>query len=136
MRGVETYRIVPIPETRDAGKARTFLEQSEVQGVVIIRPLKLASERAPAVPVMWSSPMYGGLWDYWGYGWGTVYQFTPERRDMVLVTETLVYSLPLDKLMWAAITKTKNPKDAQSYVRGLVEDTVKEMRKQGLTAGR
>ncbi|MDH4067124.1 MAG: hypothetical protein OEW19_22210, partial [Acidobacteriota bacterium] len=118
MRGVETYRIVPGPETRDPIKARAFLEQSEVQGVVIIRPLRLTSERAPSIPVMWNSPTYGGLWDYWGYGWGAVYEFGPQRRDTVLVTETLVYSLPLNKLMWAAITRTKNPREAQAYVRG------------------
>jgi hypothetical protein len=115
---------------------REFLEKSEVQAVVVIRPVSLTSERAPSMPVMWNSGYYGGLYGYWGYGWGAVCQFGPPRIDTVLVTETLVYSLPAGKLLWAAQTRTKNPKEAQAYVRELVKDTVKEMRKQGLAGGR
>ena len=57
------------------------------------------------------------------------------RIDTVLVTETLVYSVPTGKLLWAAVTRTTNPKEAQSYVKDLVKDTVKEMKKQGLARG-
>ena len=60
----------------------------------------------------------------------------PPRIDTVLVTETLVYSVPTSKLLWAAVTRTKNPKEAQAYVKDLVKDTVKEMKKQGLLGGR
>jgi len=135
-RGVAAFRIVPVPETRNVPKVREFLEKSEVQAVVVIRPFSLTSERAPSMPVMWNSGYYGGLYDYWGYGWGAVYEFGPPRIDTVLVTETLIYNLPAGTLLWAAQTRTKNPKEAQAYVRELVKDTVKEMRKQGLAGGR
>jgi hypothetical protein len=136
MRGVAAFRIVPVPETRNVARVREFLEKSEVQAVVVIRPVSLTSERAPTMPVMWNSGYYGGLYDYWGYGWGAVYEFGPPRIDTVLVTETLIYSVPTSKLLWAAVTRTKNPKEAQAYVKDLVKDTVKEMKKQGLLGGR
>jgi hypothetical protein len=136
MRGVAAFRIVPVPETRNVAKVREFLEKSEVQAVVVIRPVSLTSERAPTMPVMWNSGYYGGLYDYWGYGWGAVYEFGPPRIDTVLVTETLIYSVPTSKLLWAAVTRTTNPKEAQAYVKDLVKDTVKEMKKQGLAGGR
>jgi hypothetical protein len=133
MRGVAAFRIVPVPETKNVAKVREFLEKSEAQAVVVLRPVSLTTERAPTMPVMWNSGYYGGLYDYWGYGWGAVYEFGPPRIDTVLVTETLVYSVPTSKLLWAAVTRTKNPKD---YVKDLVKDTVKEMKKQGLLGGR
>ena len=136
MRGVAAFRIVPVPETRNVAKVREFLEKSETQAVVVLRPVSLTSERAETMPVMWNSGYYGGLYDYWGYGWGAVYEFGPPRIDTVLVTETLVYSVPTSKLVWAAVTRTKNPKEAQAYVKDLVKDTVKEMKKQGLLGGR
>ena len=136
MRGVAAFRIVPVPETRNVAKVREFLEKSEAQAVVVLRPVSLTSERAETMPVMWNSGYYGGLYDYWGYGWGAVYEFGPPRIDTVLVTETLVYSVPTSKLLWAAVTRTKNPKEAQAYVKDLVKDTVKEMKKQGLLGGR
>jgi hypothetical protein len=80
MRGVAAFRIVPVPETRNVARVREFLEKSEVQAVVVIRPVSLTSERAPTMPVMWNSGYYGGLYDYWGYGWGAVYEFGPPRR--------------------------------------------------------
>ena len=136
MRGVAAFRIVPVPETKNVAKVREFLEKSEAQAVVVLRPVSLTSERSPTMPVMWNSGYYGGLYDYWGYGWGAVYEFGPPRIDTVLVTETLVYSVPTSKLVWAAVTRTKNPKEAQAYVKDLVKDTVKEMKKQGLLGGR
>jgi hypothetical protein len=136
MRGVAAFRIVPAPETKNVAKVREFLEKSEAQAVVVIRPVSLTSERSPTMPVMWNSGYYGGLYDYWGYGWGAVYEFGPPRIDTVLVTETLIYSVPTSKLLWAAVTRTKNPKEAQTYVKDLVKDTVKEMKKQGLLGGR
>jgi hypothetical protein len=135
MRGVAAFRVVPVPETKNVAKVREFLEKSEAQAVVVIRPVSVTSERAPSMPVMWNSGYYGGLYDYWGYGWGAVYEFGPPRIDTVLVTETLLYDVPTSKLLWAAVTRTKNPKEAQAYVRELVKDTVKEMRKQGLAGG-
>ena len=136
MRGVAAFRVVPVPETRNVAKVREFLEKSEAQAVVVIRPVSVTTERAPSMPVMWNSGYYGGLYDYWGYGWGAVYEFGPPRIDTVLVTETLLYNVANSKLLWAAVTRTKNPKEAQAYVRELVKDTVKEMRKQGLAGGR
>jgi len=48
------------------------------------------------------------------------------------VIETLVFSVPLNKLLWAGVTETTDPKDAGRVIKDIVSSTVKEMTKQGL----
>lgn len=130
---VATYRIVPAPELRDPEKARGWYERSGVEGVVSMRLVK-AETRKTWSPAIWSSASYNSLWSYYGYGWGSVYAYDPgvTREDEVVVIETLVFSVPRNKLLWAGVTETTNPKNAQKVIHDVVTATVKEMTKQGL----
>jgi hypothetical protein len=131
--GVASYRIVPREELRDPDKARGWYERANVDGVVAMRLVK-ADTRKTWSPSTWSSPYYNTLWGYYGYGWGTVYVNDPgvTRVDKVAVVETLVFSVPRNALLWAGVTESTNPKDAQRVIKDIVESTVKEMAKQGL----
>jgi hypothetical protein len=72
------------------------------------------------------------LWGYYGYSYGVVFTPGSSRTDRTLVVETLIYSLPLDKLLWAGVATTNNPKEAPKFMRELVEAALKEMKKQRL----
>jgi hypothetical protein len=61
-----------------------------------------------------------------------VYNPGGTREDTTLVVETLVYSVPLDKLLWAGVSTTTNPKEAPVFIKQLVDAAVKEMKKQRL----
>jgi len=131
--GVASYRIVPREELRDPEKARGWYERSGVDGVVAMRLVK-ADTRESWTPSMWSSPSYNSLWGYYGYGWSSVYVYDPgqTRIDQVAVVETLVFSVPQNKLLWAAVTESINPKAADRIIKDIVTGTVKEMTKQGV----
>lgn len=131
--GVASYRIVPQEELRDADRARPWYERAGVDGVVSMRLVKAETHKAWTSAV-WTSPTYSSLWGYYGYGWGSVYVYDPggARSETVAVIETLVFSLPQNKLLWAGVTETTNPKDAARVIKDVVEATVKEMRKHGL----
>jgi hypothetical protein len=45
--------------------------------------------------------------------------------------ETSVYEMPESKLVWAGLSKTMNPDHVDHFVRGLVKEAMKEMRKTG-----
>ena len=51
------------------------------------------------------------------------------RENTTIVVETLVYSVPLDKLLWAGVSTTTNPKNAPEFIKQLIDAAVKEMRK-------
>jgi hypothetical protein len=131
--GVAAYRLIPKEEIRDAEKAKGWFERAGVQGVVVMRVVSADVERTYS-PGTWVSPYYGTLWGYYGYGWGGMYLPGRTREDLVLVVETLIYSVPRDKLLWAGISETKNPKQLQKAVADIVESAAKEMKKQGLVS--
>ena len=129
--GVASYRIVPREELNDPAKARVWYERSGAEGVVAMR-LVSADVRRTWTPSTWTTPYYSTLWGYYGYGWGSVYDPGYLREDMVAVIETLVFSVPQNKLLWAGVTESTNPKGAGKIIKDVVAATIKEMKKQGL----
>lgn len=65
-------------------------------------------------------------------GVGHAYDPGITREDEVVVVETLVFSVPQNKLLWAGVTETTNPKNATQVIKDVVAATVREMEKQGL----
>jgi hypothetical protein len=131
VQGVATYRMAPAEELTSADRARPWFERAGVDGVVALRPVSRTKETS-YTPNVWSSTYYSTLWGYYGYGWTTVYSFGDSREDTTIVVETLVYSLPLDKLLWAGVSSATNPKETQAFVSQLVTAAIKEMKKQRL----
>jgi hypothetical protein len=130
LQGVATYRMIPKEELANAERAKPWFERAGVQGVVALRPV--SAETVKYGPTVWSTSSYSTLWGYYGYGWTSVVTFTGGGSNTTLVVETLIYSLPLDKLLWAGVSTTTNPKQAQAFITDLVGETVKEMRKEKL----
>ena len=54
---------------------------------------------------IWSSGYYGNAWDYWGYGWATVYPIGKAREQRTLTVETLLYDLSKGAPIWAAVSQ-------------------------------
>ena len=133
MQAVATYRMAPKEELRRAETARPWFEKANVEGVVAIRPVS-AETQVEYTPSVWTSPNYGTLWGYYGYGWTTVVVLGGggQRTQRTVVVESTVYSLPRNQLLWAAVTETTNPRDIRAFVEELATASVEEMQKQGL----
>jgi hypothetical protein len=56
------------------------------------------------------------------------------RTDTIVQVETKVYALMDDKLIWAGLSETFNPRDAQARVRGVAQAVANDLKKQGLIA--
>jgi len=131
--GVASYKMIPREELHDADKAKGWYDRAGVEGVVTMRLVK-AETRKTWEPSMWNSGYYNTFSGYYGYGWGSVYSYDPGHTsiDQVAVVETMVFSVPQNKLLWAGVTESTNPKDANAVIKDIVKETVKEMKKQGL----
>jgi hypothetical protein len=130
--GVPAYRIVPKEALRKVDTARPFFERAGLEGVIVLRPVSLDREQT-YTPDTWAMPYYGSLWGYYGYGWGSVTTGGYISNTTALTVETLIFSLPKDRLIWAGVSETEDPKDAQRVVAELVKSAAKELKKQGLT---
>ena len=130
MQAVATYRMAPKEELQSADRARTWFERAKVEGVVALRPVS-SEKRLNYNDSLWLSPSYNTFWGYYGYGYSTAVVIGGADRDTVITVETLIYSVPLDKLMWAAVSETRNPKTLQKFIEELVKESAKEVQKQG-----
>ena len=128
---VAAYRMIPRELLRDPEAAKPWFERAGIEGVIALRLVKAENERT-YTPAYWGSPYYSTLWGYYGYGWGAVYEPGYMREDMVVVIENLIFSVPQNKLLWAAVSERTNPKSANAIVKDLVKATIKEMQKERL----
>jgi hypothetical protein len=133
IQGVGAYRLIPREELQSKDQAKAWFEKTGIEGVVAMRPIS-AKTVTTYTPSMWSSGYYTSLWGYYGYTWGAVYDPGYLREDTVVTVETLVFSVPRDKLLWAALSETTNPKSMDAFMKDLVTKAVKEIKKAGLTA--
>jgi hypothetical protein len=129
--GLAAYRIIPREELKSAEKAKGWFERAGIDGVVALRPVSRDTERT-YTPAIWSSSYYQTFWGYYGYGWSGVYVPGSSSETTTIVVETLIFSVPQDRLLWAATSETKNPKQLQSFVKDLVTAAAGEMKKMKL----
>jgi hypothetical protein len=133
--GVPSYQIIPKEELANKDVAKGWFERRGIAGLVVLRPVKTESEKVYSAAV-WSSGYYGYAWDYWGYGWANVTPIGKGRDQRTITVETLLYDLTKGTPMWAAVTRTTDPKDVQSYVERLASDVVKRLESAGLVRSR
>jgi hypothetical protein len=133
--GVAAYRVLPAELLADKDAAKAWFEKARIEGLVILRLVKTEKEKVYS-SVVWSSGYYGSTWDYWGYGWANVYPIGKAREQQVLTVETLLYDLSTGTPIWAAATRTTDPKNPQDYVKRLAIDIVKRLEKDGVVAKR
>jgi hypothetical protein len=133
--GVPAYTLLPKGLVRDKEKARELLEKAEVEGVVALRPRTWDKSLSANLGSNWGSPRYASFWGhgFWGWGWGGAHD-GHLGVDTILVVETLVYSLPQDKLVWASQSQTMNPSEVGPFIRELSTKVGTEMENQGLLA--
>lgn len=79
-------------------------------------------------------------WDAYNYSWGTYYPAwgavynSTSSNDLTIYIETMFYSIKEDKLIWAGISETKNPRNPAKVVGEIAEEIAKYLQKQGLIA--
>jgi len=131
IQAVATYRMAPKEVLRSAESARDWFEKANVEGVVALRPVS-SEKRISYNDSLWLSPSYNTFWGYYGYSYGSVVVIGGVDRDTVITVESLIFSVPLNKLLWAGVSETRNPKTLQKFVEDLVKESVKQLQKQGL----
>ena len=132
VQGEASYRLAPREVMQDKDKAKAWFEKIGVAGVVALRVVS-ADKVTTYTPSMWTTGYYGSWWGYYGYTWGAVWSPPGSvDTDTILTVETLIFSVPRDKLLWAAVSESTNPKNVDTFMKDLVTKAVKEMKKQGL----
>jgi len=129
--GVPAYRIIPKEEVTKKDSAPGWFQRAGVAGLVVLRLVKTDTAKVYSAAV-WSSGYYNYAWDYWGQSWASVYPLGEAREERTITVETLLYDLGKGTPIWAGVSRTTDPKDVQSYIKGLAVDVVKQLQAEGL----
>jgi hypothetical protein len=129
MRARRGYEILGADEVKSADALRAKLKEAAVDGAVVMRVI---DRRQEVNYVPGTGPYAGTLDGYWGYGWGAVYDPGYLTTDTIVSVETLVYSVPRNKLVWAGVSETIDPDRIDSAIQGIVDQAAKAMKKDGL----
>lgn len=83
-------------------------------------------------PGQWSNVYYQSMWGYYNYGWAAVYVPGGRSEQSSVTVETLIFDVPTNKLLWAGVSETTNPKGTQRVVAELVAQVGEQLRQAGL----
>jgi len=131
VQGIAGYTLVPEDVEKDQEKVKQLLEKAGIEGAIVMRVVDKSNE---IYQTAGSAQYYQSFYGYWGSGWSGVYQPGHMTTETVVSIETLVYSVSQDKLLWAGMSSTTDPKDIPGFVKELVEVAGQEIKKAGLVS--
>lgn len=128
-RKVEAVASYTIFENVDTDKetAKAKIAEMGFDGIVLIRQADEPDTKKYDEKAAESWNDYNWFWGIWGGTYNA--QF---RDDNLLYLETLLFSMKDQKLIWAGITETKNPKNPAQVVGEIAEENAKLLQKEGL----
>ena len=134
--GIPAYQVIPHDAVQDQKKAQPYIDKSGARWAVVMRATGKDQELSGSTGMGMYGPGWGGYGGFyggfWGYGWGGAYSPGYLQTDTIVHVETLFYDLKTDKLVWAGQSSTMNPSKAESMIKELVDESGKQMRKEGL----
>jgi hypothetical protein len=132
--GVQAYGLIPEELTQDKEKAKEILQQAGVAGVVAMRVVGKDQEMSGTAASYYAGPAYATFWGsgYYSWGWSGVYDPGYLRTDTIVSVETLVFSLEQDKLVWAGVSQTTNPKKVPDFIKQLTAKVASQLKNEGL----
>jgi hypothetical protein len=136
MQGVAAYTIVPASELRNREAAKARMDKAGIVAVVVMKEIGQATQFTESAATYYATASYNTFWGYYDSGWAAVYEPSYLSMDRVITVETLVYDLRKDKLVWAGMSESTNPKMATQLIKDLVATAANEMKKQGLVKPR
>jgi hypothetical protein len=129
--GVPAYRIIPKEELANTNSAKGWFERAGIAGLVVLRFVQTDTTKVYDSAI-WVSGYYGYAWDYWGTSWASVYPLGKAREERTHTMEILLYDLSKGTPIWAGVSRTTDPKNVQTYIKGLTIDVVKKLQDEGL----
>ncbi len=133
-KAVPSYSFVPDEELDDVDKVKRRVVAAGHDGALTMRLVAIEKERTRVSTGGAYPHSYGrhGFSGYYHHGWGTAYHSTSVQVDTVAKVETHLYSLSDEKLIWAGLSKTFNPRSPESAVKEIARAVGRDLRKRGL----
>jgi hypothetical protein len=131
--GVAAYRAIPKEELADKDRAQAWFARTGVAGVVALRVVNVDSEFQYSSVVVGMS-YYQSFGSFYDYGTSTIIPIGDPKEKKTYAIETLLFDIPSGgKLLWAGMSETTDPKNIQTFVKGLAKTVGADLEKHGLS---
>ena len=129
----------------DKDKVRAALVEAGYDGVLVARLVSVDRSQTHVPPhahfiqtgpYAVATPYYGNFVGYYGQGFAVVHT-TPGRtvENTTVVVETVLYTLPDDKPIWTATTRSLDPRSRPEMIEAISHIVETELLKKGLVGG-
>jgi hypothetical protein len=135
LQGIKSHMVLPPRNEMMEGELKQRIKESDLDGVLIIRPKAMRKETKEVVKNL-AGPYvppagYYTFWPYWNMAWGQVYVPSSNVKEETYVsTEFNLYDTKDEKLLWSGETETVYLEDfgklAREYARALVKQLKKD----------
>lgn len=127
-----SYRFLPTVDTSIArAEVADRLRAEGYDGVIMMRVADVTITPVYTTGSYWYDRPYG-FNSYWGYAWSTPYDPGYYVENRIVTIETQIYSLPDDRLIFAARSETTNPRSAGRLTDSVIRHIRERLRKDGL----
>lgn len=131
--GVAAYRAIPKEELVDKDRAQAWFAKTGVAGVVALHVINVDKEMQYS-SVMFGAAYYQSFSGFYDYGTATIVPIGSPKEKATYAIETLLYDIPSGgKLLWGGLSETTDPKNIQTFVKGLAKTVGADLEKQGLS---
>ena len=126
------YRFLPtVDTTMGRAEVASHLREAGYDGVIMMRVVDVTIAPVYTTGNYWYDRPYG-FNSYWGYAWATPYDPGYYAENLIVTIETQIYSLPDDRLVFAARSNTTNPKSAKKLTDSVIRHIRERLHKDGL----
>lgn len=131
VKAVPSYRSIkdagPVPEER-------LKEALEMAGadVAIMTRLVAVEEQRRVSPGFYRPRRFVGIYDWYSWGWRGYYEPPRVYRYDVFVSETSVYDLATDEVLWTGTVRITDPRDFDRAISGYIETIMSALAEQNL----
>lgn len=133
LQGLPAYSILGDLNVRDEAAVRAAFARAGAVAVVVMCGVAEQTKVDYRAPSYSPVPAYTGFWGgYYRHSWDVVYEPGYLRTSRIVTVETRVYDLGSNKLVWSGRSRTVDPGKLGSFIREIVDEAVKEMKKDGV----
>jgi hypothetical protein len=124
---VPSYKVFRDDEIRDIERVKSRVREQGFDAMVVMRVAGVDERETYVPPRPWVMPVrYLDPWGYWSFGWATVYDPGYLRRDRIVKVDTNIYSIPEDKLVFAAESESFDPSSLRNAIHEVVKIVARE----------
>lgn len=130
-----SYRFVAEGETLDEARLKQAAQTAGADAALYARSIHVEPKISYG-PSYYPSPWFGFYGPYGGVSWRGLYGAPSVYRYNEYTSETTLYDLTRNEIVWTGTIKTTEPDDVKSAVRSYAEAVITALREKALLPGR